>query len=110
MWIKHEPVRDCMYLERLAPTSEPADIQGRRQRVLGNWVELDEGRGLDGPLRASPPTMASRPSMSFTITFSIWCKLCWKSVRCPGWNMGVVISEAVQRPSDVTAATAYLSL
>ena len=43
--VKHESVRVPMHPERLTPIFEPANTQGTRQRVLGNWVELKEGRG-----------------------------------------------------------------
>ena len=50
--VKHDFVRVSMHPERLTPMFEPANIQGKRQQVLGNWVELDEGRGHGGPAEA----------------------------------------------------------
>ena len=38
-----------MHPNKLTPTFEPENIKGHVQQVLGNWVEFDEGRGLDGP-------------------------------------------------------------
>ena len=61
-----------MHPERLTPIFEPANIQGKRQQVLGNWVELDEGGGHDGPFVGEP----SMESIACTWTG------CARSVLC----------------------------
>ena len=60
--VKHESVAH-FHLESLPPMFEPANTQGKRQQVLGNWVDFDEGRGLDGPLMSPPPPPATAPTM-----------------------------------------------